>query len=727
MTLKEAALLYAENDIAVFPLQPKSKKPIFNGGLHKATTDLKIIENWWTSHPEANIGIPMGEVNGIIGLDIDFKDGAAKDIVDRLAPTYMTLTPTGGLHAFYLKPKVYLKNGKKLEKGVTVRGDGYYFVAPPSIHPETLTAYKPVRENFPLYKAEFTECPEWIITHPGMTNGETRKENGNDKVPVGNRHDALKLYGCALRFDGMEEEEIFKKLTEYNNTKLDTPKAESEIRNLATWIMANVLPEPKEPVEIAEAFIMSTDKKMIFHKETFYDYTGTHYETKTDTDLQLGMHHWLHKAGGKLRKLIGKPKVNHIIRALNIPPIGLESSVKLPTWRKDMGDEQTKNLMPMANGIFDIVAYLEGQQNYIIPHSPDYLCTYCLPYEFDEMATCPNYDKIASDIFGNEILKQSWEEVMGYHLYQPMNLEKFFLIQGEGQNGKSVLSYILKGMLGERNCSNVGLQHLRPDCFLFYETFNKLANIVSDADDVDLISEGALKQFVSREEMSFERKFRDAFTAKPTALLTVISNQLPKFVDKSDGIWRRMYLLKIANKVKDAEIDYRFIDSDFWVKSGELSGILNKAIEGLRRLMKRGKLLEPKDMVEEKEQYRYELNPIKQFANEYVFYDRVEEEPTSAVYRAYVAMCRNNGNRSFAQHSFSRQFKLEALKLGSEIETTESKTQRRLCGPLLVWYETEPKRKKPMHSSCSRQREAKETLCEIKKMGDTTQCQKTNL
>jgi phage/plasmid-associated DNA primase len=228
------------------------------------------------------------------------------------------------------------------------------------------------------------------------------------------------------------------------------------------------------------------------------------------------------------------------------------------------------------------------------------------------------------------------------------------------------------------------LQHLRPDCFLFYETYGKLANIVSDADDVDLVSEGALKQFVSREEMSFERKFKDPFTAKPTALLTVICNSPPKFFDKSDGIWRRLILIKIKSQVKDQEIDYKYIDSNFWIKSGELSGILNRALEGLRRIINRGKIIEIRDLMVEKNQYRYDLNPIAQYAAECCEFDRGHEEPTSAFYKAYRTMCFNNGNRPCAQHTFARQFKIQAAKLGHDVDISKPKRKDAYHGRF--WY-----------------------------------------
>lgn len=70
--LKKAALEYAEMGLAVFPLKPRKKTPIYNGGFHKATTDPEIIKKWWRKNPDANIGIATGQISGgVFAIDLD--------------------------------------------------------------------------------------------------------------------------------------------------------------------------------------------------------------------------------------------------------------------------------------------------------------------------------------------------------------------------------------------------------------------------------------------------------------------------------------------------------------------------------------------------------------------------------------------------------------------------------------------------------------------------------
>ena len=69
MTLEEYALYYAELGFAVFPLIPDTKIPFKgSGGLHDATTDERIIQDWWLQEPDANIGL---STQNLVVVDID--------------------------------------------------------------------------------------------------------------------------------------------------------------------------------------------------------------------------------------------------------------------------------------------------------------------------------------------------------------------------------------------------------------------------------------------------------------------------------------------------------------------------------------------------------------------------------------------------------------------------------------------------------------------------------
>lgn len=131
--LAHAARWYAANGIAVFPLRPNEKRPGTTHGFKDATTDLTAVAAWWSSTPQANIGLPTGIRFDVV--DVDPPDGwtslnelkAAGAIGPALGYAH---TPRGGLH-IYLAPSG-LGNSAGVLPGIDLRGEGGYVVAPPS-------------------------------------------------------------------------------------------------------------------------------------------------------------------------------------------------------------------------------------------------------------------------------------------------------------------------------------------------------------------------------------------------------------------------------------------------------------------------------------------------------------------------------------------------------------------------------------------------------------------
>jgi hypothetical protein len=235
--LLEAALALAEAGYAIFPLKPKDKVPDVPNGVKEATRDAEQITAWWTQKPTRNIGLALGGINGILAIDVDFKDGCRADFMNSIPPTVLTITPTGGRHVFFKIPDGGVKNAKKLERGATIRADGYYVVAAPSIHPETKTAYKWEREQKgSLVDGEIADCPEWIITCPEWSEKKT------EIVGVGGRHEALKTKATALRFKGHDAAFLKDELLKFNET-FEAPKEEKEIDQIIRWAMENVEPQ----------------------------------------------------------------------------------------------------------------------------------------------------------------------------------------------------------------------------------------------------------------------------------------------------------------------------------------------------------------------------------------------------------------------------------------------------------------------------------------------------
>lgn len=107
MSLKRA-FAWAEAGWPVFPVRA-NKKPYFADWQEAATTKRQTIEQWWTSVPEAEVGVVPGMVECHV-LDVDVKNGKpGYESLKTLETEYdfraddfpSQKTPSGGVHYFF--------------------------------------------------------------------------------------------------------------------------------------------------------------------------------------------------------------------------------------------------------------------------------------------------------------------------------------------------------------------------------------------------------------------------------------------------------------------------------------------------------------------------------------------------------------------------------------------------------------------------------------------------
>jgi bifunctional DNA primase/polymerase-like protein len=142
MTPLDAALEYAATGLPIFPCNPKPgpgrNRPLTRRGFYDASRDPDMIRRWWSSWPDARIGMPTGRASGRWVLDIDVKRPEAngfdtlEDLGHALLPeTPMAHTASGGLHVYFNAADRELKcSAGLLGPGLDVRGDGGYVIVP---------------------------------------------------------------------------------------------------------------------------------------------------------------------------------------------------------------------------------------------------------------------------------------------------------------------------------------------------------------------------------------------------------------------------------------------------------------------------------------------------------------------------------------------------------------------------------------------------------------------
>lgn len=389
----------------------------------------------------------------------------------------------------------------------------------------------------------------------------------------------------------------------------------------------------------------------------YYSWTGTHYKLLPTEDITVDITAWL-QGRPDLRKRSCSKNVNEILFNLK-GSCAIPSSACPPCTLTNSAVHLTNNVS-LENGVLDINALISTGTANLSPHSPELFSLTTLPYSFDQSAQCPTWRRVLEEIQPNQEVQNLLQEWAGYNLVADVGQEKFTILFGEGANGKSVYLTVLRILLGEGNFTSVPLEAFNASkTFMLAATAGKLANIVSELNELDKTSEGNVKNYVSGESFTAERKYKDPFTFNPTARLTFSTNTLPRFVDRSDGIWRRMLLVPFQTRILDeAKQDKRLKDISYWKSTGELPGIFNWALEGLIRLRKRSTFLEPEVCRIAKDSYRCDMNPTRVFIMENYLEGSVDDFiPKSEIYEAYTLHLKQMGHHPMSQSQFAHEVK----------------------------------------------------------------------
>ena len=255
--LMDAAIEYAKQGFAVFPLKPRNKTPIQGGGFKNATTDIPTIERWWNKTPNANIGIATGQMSGgIVVIDLDIDDDKGINGYDSLRDwqrmngdlpdTADSITGRGGYHLFFrTSEKVKCRTG--ILEGVDVRGDGGYVVAPPSIHYNgNQYMWECPPDETPIAKADKTV---FMLLNEGSPKPDM---NGQplgsipDKLSEGTRNDTLFKIACSFQGRGISDGAVLAAVKAENQSRCVPPLEDEEVEK----IVESALKLPKGTMNI---------------------------------------------------------------------------------------------------------------------------------------------------------------------------------------------------------------------------------------------------------------------------------------------------------------------------------------------------------------------------------------------------------------------------------------------------------------------------------------------
>lgn len=347
--------------------------------------------------------------------------------------------------------------------------------------------------------------------------------------------------------------------------------------------------------------------------------------------------------------------------------------IRRQTYEKRELIKEEKDKICLLNGILDL------ENLNIKNHTPNLIFFNKINANYDKEADCPKIKKFLSEIVNSEDIS-ILQELAGYSLIKEYFIHKAIMLVGSGSNAKSTFINLLREFLGQKNCVSIPLHHLEEDKFALANLYGKLANLFADLPSRALKNTSIFKMLTGQDLIPGEKKFRDKFFFTNYSKQIFSANQVPKSPEDSDAFFRRWLIINFPNQFLNSKAK-KGILRELTTKE-ELSGFLNFAIEGLKRLLKNQDF----SYTESIEKIRDRYIRLSDSAGAFIM-DCIEISPDSYIekkelFTAYCDYCRNNKYPIISENTFykeiPKQIRIEERRIF--VYDNDKKERRR------VWY-----------------------------------------
>jgi P4 family phage/plasmid primase-like protien len=344
--------------------------------------------------------------------------------------------------------------------------------------------------------------------------------------------------------------------------------------------------------------------------------------------------------------------------------------------RRSYGDRSEwgrAKMVCLLNGTYDL------EKDALVAHSKEHKLLTKVPVNYDPAAKCPKWLKFIEESVPDVTERQALQEMFGY-LFEPTNpYQLMFMLIGDTGTGKSTTLRVVNALLGgDTNVSHQTLQQLSSSRFSPAHLYGKMANTLADLPERVVTDLGAIKMLSGEDAQDVERKGKDFFSLAWGGKAVFSCNRLPELRSAGEEFFRRWICIRFPNsRVRpgcpppDPRLSEKLVE--------ELPGILNWALEGRRRLLKRDGFDPSLQSGESgiKQQWLDTANPIRKYVRERIVYERGRDISTDALYADYLDWC---DGEPMKMKGFSEAFHAEAKVETCKVPTPGGKRVRGFRG-----------------------------------------------
>lgn len=285
---------------------------------------------------------------------------------------------------------------------------------------------------------------------------------------------------------------------------------------------------------------------------------------------------------------------------------------------------------------------------------------------YEPKAKCPNWIEFINKIFlNNQELIDYIQKSIGYSMTGDANLQCFYILHGNGSNGKGTFIKTIMTLLGDYAgtlngkslMEKMGDEGARGDLAALEGTRFVCINELEENKSFD---ESLMKSMSSgaSEPIRVRRMYEEEFNLYPQFKMWLTTNKLPKIKGTDDGIWRRVRKIPFEYKFSGVDKDVYFFEKNLMP---EMSGILNWAIEGCLKWQQEGMEL-PEIVKIAVEEYKSDMDKLGGFISECCLVGERFRIGASQLYQTYETWCRDNGENSMTSTMFGKSIKNKKIE-----------------------------------------------------------------
>lgn len=360
---------------------------------------------------------------------------------------------------------------------------------------------------------------------------------------------------------------------------------------------------------------------------------------------------------------VGDREIGRILQGYSrrpyLDPSGKTKELKVDSHDVRGATELTRGLLdrpgffddaPRGLGFSNGFVVIRDARAELLPLSPDHRVRHAHPFPFNPAASRAELDEFFDQLFADVgederaarvMLLQEFAGAAAFGLAPAY--QRCLVLHGKGGQGKSQALEILRSVFPSRESISSLPPHMWGEQFAIEGLAGKLANIVDEIPETEIVAGATFKGVISGEPVTAERKYQPKFVFRPIAGHVFSCNHLPTTADLSEAFFDRFLILPLTRKLRGAATERP--NAAAHVIASCLPGIVAWAVEGAARLVSARRYTIPASSVGMLTSWRQDCDNVSIFAS-----DRCR--PANLA----VALGPGNGTRAAALYAIYRDW-----------------------------------------------------------------------